>query len=134
MAVGFPDFEVSSGSFPYPLKAVRDSIGPTYEEKTVSGARQVRSTLELIFHVQINSYSTTALALATYITTARVDDPVLMTSRTIQGPTGPVTTLVGIQHSGQWNVRDIDIQDEGDGTTTVITSLQRELQDWHAQS
>jgi len=134
MAVGFPDFKVNSGSlYPYPLGAVRDSINTTYEQRTVSGVRQTRTTLELVYHVQINSWSTISSVLGAYLIRARVDNPVMKVPRKVIGPTGPLTFVGSIRHTGQWDVKDVAIMDEGDGTSTVTTSLQRLLEDWHVQ-
>ncbi len=125
----YPDFIASSGTLgAYPLRAIRDSYEIAWEERTAPDGsigydREHRAWVNVSYHVDCNTFST---SVADFVTWSQWDyqiDPVLYVGTTTVGP-------LKVTYNGVWYVERIDCRDQGNGTSIVIVAIKRLITDW----
>ena len=127
MPVGFDNFELSSGTFPYPLRAVRESYGTSWEYQTVNGREAKRRISRLTLFVDVNTASTGMAAFDSFVDQEHVRSPAVRGYR--RDALGRVRQGT-ITYSGDWDVVEIQVTDNQNKTSRVTVELERVVTAW----
>ena len=127
MPVGFDNFELSSGAFPYPLRAVRESYGSSWEYKTENGLEYKRRVARLTLFVDVNTASSTAAAFDAFVDQQYVRNPVVSVWRRDALGQARQGTVV---YTGDWDVVEIQVTDNQTKTSRVTVELERVAVAW----